>query len=259
MTFLRFATAELHLWRGEPDAARECAAAGLARIAGADHGVPVGRLLALGTRADADLAAAGLDPTRRGTTMADDLERLTPRLSLTPYSAALLAQAGAEVRRGRGENSADGWADVAARWSALGVPYQRGYARWRQAEALLAEGGRRATAARILAEGDGLAAGLDAVPLRRQITALAQRARLDLATVTPAPVSPTTAGASRLTRREEQVLALIGRGHTNRQIARHLFISENTVSIHVSRVLAKLCVPNRSAAAALVARMGAEG
>jgi DNA-binding CsgD family transcriptional regulator len=190
------------------------------------------------------------------TPMADHLERLTPRLGPTPFSTALLAQAGAEVRRGCGDNSPAQWAGVAARWSALGVPYQRAYARWRQAEALLAGRGRRTVAARVLAEADGLAADLDAVPLRRQITALAQRARLDLATVTPVPVGPGAAGAAGLTRREEQVLALIGRGLTNRQIARQLFISENTVSIHVSRVLAKLCVPNRSAAAALVARMG---
>lgn len=45
-------------------------------------------------------------------------------------------------------------------------------------------------------------------------------------------------------------------GRTNRQIARRLFISEHTVSIHVSRILAKLEVGNRTAAAAVAHRLG---
>ena len=59
-----------------------------------------------------------------------------------------------------------------------------------------------------------------------------------------------------LTVRERQVLVEIAAGRTNRQIARKLFISENTVSIHVSRILAKLEVDNRTAAAATVHRLG---
>jgi ATP/maltotriose-dependent transcriptional regulator MalT len=59
-----------------------------------------------------------------------------------------------------------------------------------------------------------------------------------------------------LTVRERQVLLEIAAGRTNRQIARKLFISENTVSIHVSRILAKLEVDNRTAAAAAVHRLG---
>jgi DNA-binding NarL/FixJ family response regulator len=52
------------------------------------------------------------------------------------------------------------------------------------------------------------------------------------------------------------VLLEIAAGATNRQIARKLVISEHTVSIHVSRVLAKLGVSNRTAAAAIVHRSG---
>jgi DNA-binding NarL/FixJ family response regulator len=47
----------------------------------------------------------------------------------------------------------------------------------------------------------------------------------------------------------------IAAGRTNRQIARKLFISEHTVSIHVSRILAKLGVGNRTAAAAAAHRL----
>ena len=58
-----------------------------------------------------------------------------------------------------------------------------------------------------------------------------------------------------LTVRERQVLLEIAAGRTNRQIARKLFISEHTVSIHVSRILAKLGVGNRTAAAAAAHRL----
>ena len=56
---------------------------------------------------------------------------------------------------------------------------------------------------------------------------------------------------SRLTPREREVLDLLATGATNKAIATHLVISEKTVSVHVSNVLAKLGVANRGEAAAL--------
>jgi len=52
------------------------------------------------------------------------------------------------------------------------------------------------------------------------------------------------------------VLALLAAGMTNREIAAELFISEKTASVHVSRILAKLSVPNRTAAAAAAHELG---
>jgi DNA-binding NarL/FixJ family response regulator len=46
------------------------------------------------------------------------------------------------------------------------------------------------------------------------------------------------------------VLALVAQGYTNRRIARSLFITEKTASVHVSNILAKLGVTNRVEAAA---------
>ncbi|MDQ4007735.1 MAG: LuxR C-terminal-related transcriptional regulator, partial [Actinomycetota bacterium] len=48
--------------------------------------------------------------------------------------------------------------------------------------------------------------------------------------------------------REGAVLALVAAGRTNRQIGAELFISEKTVSVHLSRVMAKLGASSRTEA-----------
>jgi len=60
---------------------------------------------------------------------------------------------------------------------------------------------------------------------------------------------------SALTAREREVLDVLATGATNRTIAERLFISEKTVSVHVSNVMSKLGVPNRGAAAALARKL----
>ena len=65
-----------------------------------------------------------------------------------------------------------------------------------------------------------------------------------------------TGGAGALTSRETEVLALLAEGRTNRQLARELYISEKTVSVHVSNILAKLGVRSRTEAAAVARRDG---
>src|SRR5579862_2329457 len=55
--------------------------------------------------------------------------------------------------------------------------------------------------------------------------------------------------ASRLTRREREILACVAEGISNLEIARKLCISEQTVKTHLSRVFAKLNVKNRVGAA----------
>ena len=141
-----------------------------------------------------------------------------------------------------------------------------------------AGGGRRAVArrrgvpgaraARRGGRGRGARAGaareLGAAWLVRELEGLIARARL---TVDAAPAAPRRrAGARRrrredddpfgLTPRERQVLALVARGATNREIGAELFMAEKTASVHVSRILAKLDVRSRTEAAAVAHRLG---
>jgi two-component system response regulator DevR len=60
---------------------------------------------------------------------------------------------------------------------------------------------------------------------------------------------------SRLSPREREVLALLGRGWSNIQIGRELFISAHTVRTHIQNILAKLRTRSeREAVARLLAR-----
>jgi NarL family two-component system response regulator LiaR len=59
-----------------------------------------------------------------------------------------------------------------------------------------------------------------------------------------------------LTAREREVLRLMVEGLANKQIAQRLGIGEKTIKTHVSRVLAKLGVADRTQAAVLAIREG---
>lgn len=64
------------------------------------------------------------------------------------------------------------------------------------------------------------------------------------------------AGLDLLTARETEVLRLVAEGHANRRIASALHLSEATVKGHVSSILSKLCLDDRTQAAALAWRTG---
>lgn len=72
----------------------------------------------------------------------------------------------------------------------------------------------------------------------------------------PTPATPEKPQVDALTERELEVLRLLATGATNRDIAKKLYISENTVRNHVRNILEKLHLSNRVQAAAYAIREG---
>ena len=83
----------------------------------------------------------------------------------------------------------------------------------------------------------------------------AQRRLVELLT-RPQPAQPDEADVAQLTERERDVLRLIARGLSNRQIADTLHITEGTVKGHVSNILSKLHLQDRTQAALFAVRHG---
>lgn len=251
--------AELGLWAGEPQTALRQVRETLPLLAKADYDEPAARLCALGRRALADTAErerllpgdTPSDPAVAEALAARERQcREGPARAATPAIDTYLMQGSAEESRGAGRPDPDGWAAVAARWQSLDQPYAAGYALWREAEALVASRARR-KARTVVAEAAAVAESLRAAPLLREIATLAQRATLPVDALPAQRTGPaTTSQRLGLTPREEQVLPLVASGRTNRQIARALFITEKTVSVHVSNIMAKLGAANRGEAAA---------
>lgn len=71
-----------------------------------------------------------------------------------------------------------------------------------------------------------------------------------------ARATPRHTSLAQLSPREEEVLKLLATGETNRQIARRLFVSEETVKSHVAAILRKLEVSDRTRAAVVAVRAG---
>ncbi len=71
-----------------------------------------------------------------------------------------------------------------------------------------------------------------------------------------ATAARSTAGSTALTPRQSEVLALMGLGNSNKEIARALDLSEGTVKLHVTAILKALKVHNRTGAVVAAARLG---
>jgi DNA-binding CsgD family transcriptional regulator len=257
---LATAKASIELWARQPESAAAIVQECLDHVAGAEYVFPTAALYHLGARAAADIVerAPGDQAVRDQQHAAARalLERVDGLLEGTPPVRAVAGRAvcAAEVSRITGEDGPVLWAEAQALWDAAGDPYQAAYARWRRAEALLAEGGDRGEAERLVREAHSVADGLRAAPLRDELLALARRARIDLGETREA--APSELEQLDLTPRELEVLNLLALGRTNRDIAGQLFISEKTASVHVSRILAKLGARNRAEAAAIAHRLG---
>ena len=103
--------------------------------------------------------------------------------------------------------------------------------------------------------GEGL---LDPAVTATVLAEVARRGTAESAAAAPAAASAASGdpGFASLTPREREVLGLLGRGLTNAAIARELVVAEKTVKSHVSSVLAKLRLSDRTQAALYAARLG---
>ena len=177
-------------------------------------------------------------------------------MALSPRGAVLRGVCEAEWSRAEGLDEPAAWAQAAQGWERVHQPYQLAYARWREAGAHLRVADKRAATA-ALREAFAVASALGAMPLVADIEALARRARVRLAVTGGDATDDDGGGAGAgLSPRELEVLALVAAGHTNREIAAQLYISDKTASVHVSHILAKLGVSNRGQAAAAAHRLG---
>ena len=257
------AYAELHCWRGRPDAA----------VAAVEEGLRATRELSLGQDqlSGIKLAAHGIgayaDLARRGAAAATAIEAgerllayarnlaetLLPGTgTLGPEGRAWLERARAEATRLRGTGDPDAWRRAVEGFG-FGHVYEQALARRRLAEALLDRGDRDAAAVEIT-EALAVADRIGAVPLAEALRELARRAR----------IVPGRAGSAGrdvgardvLTPRELTVLREVANGGTNKQIGATLYISEKTVSVHLSRVMAKLQASSRTEAVTIAYRRG---
>ena len=269
----RVAAAEASLWADDPRAALETIREGLAEAINGRGYWYHRRLFRVGLRAAADLAEVARARRNRadeeaairaGTELLEALEPILDDVRSRQHgrdaeeTAAEVATIEAERLRMLHEPAAVAWREAAERWRGRENPYFVASCRWREAEALLGDGDRTAAAA-ALAEAHEIALRLGARPLQAAIEALAARSRLDLSPVDAAVPSTAASVADDpfgLTRRERDVLPLLVKGRTNRQIAEELFISENTAGVHVSNILGKLGASTRTEAAGIAARLG---
>jgi DNA-binding NarL/FixJ family response regulator len=101
-------------------------------------------------------------------------------------------------------------------------------------------------AVRIAARGDSL---VDPAVTRRLVARFA-------ASIAPHETAETPAEVDRLTPREKEVLLLVAAGHSNSEIGVELFIGDETVKSHVSRILFKLGLRDRVQAVVYAHRHG---
>ena len=147
----------------------------------------------------------------------------------------------AELTRISGRSDPVAWSAAVDSWDRTGFPHPAAYCRWRHGEAVLAAGGERDAAAALFAAASSVAVGLGARPLAAAIEQAARRARLPVgAAADAAAPGRSTDSEFGITARELEVLELLARGLTNKQIAETLFISEKTARVHVSHLLTKL-------------------
>jgi DNA-binding CsgD family transcriptional regulator/tetratricopeptide (TPR) repeat protein len=171
---------------------------------------------------------------------------------LGPESAAWSARAEAEWARLRWAAGVEAPAaeELVTAWRGAVAGFGYGH-RFEQARS------RARLAAALHAHGDAAEASCEAESARAAARELQAAPLLaELAAFVPSRAPAAERRDHELTPREQQVLGLLALGRTNRQIGKALFITDKTVSVHVSNLMAKLGASGRTEAAALARRAG---
>ena len=260
----RVVEVELALWEGRSGDALAVVDRMLRDTEPSDLWYREPHVCALGLRALVELVRAATlrrdagtvtDAQRRGRMLLERARRSAARAAaVSPEAHGWAAVAEAEHTRVEGSPSPEHWQNATAIWAQHERPYLAAYCRWRLAEALLATGAPRIDAAVPAREAHRVAQRLGATLLVRELEQLARRARLDLAGA-DASALPDEQNTLGLTAREREVLQLLARGYTNRELAAELVISVKTASVHVSHILRKLDVASRLEAAEIAQRL----
>jgi DNA-binding CsgD family transcriptional regulator len=218
----------LHLAQGRFDAA-----VGGVRRALDQAKDPVARSKVLPACVEIMLAADDLQAARAA---ADELAEIATSAEVPLLrGAAAFAQGAVLLAEGDARASLESSRSACEEWEELEVPYETARAR-----VLIG------LAYRTLGDEDGAKMELDAAHRAfRQLGARPDLARLDALSGKGAPRA-----AAGLTAREVQVLALVARGKSNKEIAADLVISDRTVARHMSNIFTKLGVSTRTAASA---------
>jgi ATP/maltotriose-dependent transcriptional regulator MalT len=263
--FNGYAETELALWRNRPEHAAAVVkevsewlskvgwdwAFGQVRLAawGIAAQVELARKARRDRNADAELAAVaeGERLAAAALGIAEDARPWTGVLG--PEGAAWLAMVEAERSRLAGDGDPDLWRRAVDAFG-YGSSYDQALARLRLAEALLAADDRPGATEALAAVAETTAA-LGARPMAGVAADLARRGRLTVPGLAPPPdrVDP-------FTPRERAVLVLVAEGRTNREVGQELYISEKTVSVHLSRIMAKLGASRRAEAVATAYERG---
>ncbi len=189
VAFFAAMRAELALLRDDLDTARVMVAQAVPAAHDTEYLEPLAYLAAVGARVEADAAHRArarrrpVEAAAAADAAAELCERVRARAAAggtSSYAACLLATAEAEATRATHPSDPDHWAEAAQLWDRHGSPHHAQYARYRQAEALLARSASRRKVEDLLRGAHAAAATLQARPLVADIEALARRARVAL-------------------------------------------------------------------------------